>query len=171
MLDENHSPDQWVFFCPVPELMWTWQSNATGILREWQFVDVTGYNVLRRCCVCPLRESNERSWLHGWPELSKGPCGLTSWWAGMSVGSQQYLAKEVSHFMKCYKKTKKKTNPHTHNHSCFPIQVSQCSSEGRRSLKIYKANYLIHVGSMEVVDLKHKLGSVNASLWHLHFSK
>lgn len=64
-------------------------------------------------------------------------------------------------FYEMFKKNLK--NPHTHNQSCFPIQVSRCSSEGRGSLKIYKANYLIHVGSMEVVDLKHKLGSVNAS--------
>lgn len=106
MLDENHSPDHWVFSYPLPdglgraELKWTWQSNVTDILGEWQFVDVAGHNGLHRCRLCPLRESNEQPWLHGWPELSKGPCGLTSWWAEMSVGSQHYLAQDVSHFMR-----------------------------------------------------------------------
>lgn len=66
MLDENHSPDHLVFSYPVPDgpgragLKWTWQSNVTDILREWQFVDVAEHNGLRRCRLCPLRESNEQ---------------------------------------------------------------------------------------------------------------
>lgn len=66
MLDENHSPDHCTFSYPVPdglgraELKWTWQSNVTDILREWQFVNVAGHNGLHRCRLCPLRESNEQ---------------------------------------------------------------------------------------------------------------
>lgn len=71
MLDENHSPDSWVLSYPVPDgpgraqLKWTWQCNVTGILSEWQSVDVAGHNGLHRCRLCPLRESNEQPRSHG----------------------------------------------------------------------------------------------------------
>lgn len=84
MLNESHSPDHWVLSYPVPDglgrvqLKWTWQSNVTDILKEWQFVDVAGHNHLHRC-LCPLREANEQPWLHGWPEWAAWSYKLMSW--------------------------------------------------------------------------------------------